>query len=287
MHLRRLATALVATTTLTTLLACTPQATAQPDPGPYLGRWNYDLPDRAAMTNIATLNTAGGALGPQIGDIVFTSPEPGRVTGRTDVGCTWQFRVTSDALVLDPPNQLCHNPTSNYSYTTTAWTVRVAEGRETESITAISHHADADYEFVLDRGARSRVEEYDPGSSALFTGTWDYGAPDPSYGGANTRLTFGADGKPAVRPESGSIVLSRDFGNRVTARTADGCHWTLVTRGNTAKLDPPVQTCTVRDQAVTLRYFTIAAAGGDQVAQSIGTDADGARFTVTGLLTKR
>ncbi len=242
----------------------------------YQGRWNYDLPDQATMTNIAVMNIGDGIQGPQIGDIVFTATGPDRVVGRTDVGCTWRFKSAGDALVLDGANQTCHNPLAGYAYTMTEWTVRVDGDHETESIKAISHHGDRDYEFDLARGARTRTGEDDPAATAAFTGTWAYGAPDPKSG-ANIRMSGGA-----AAPQTGTITVVANYDDRITARTDDGCEWTMVTRGDTAKLDPPVQTCTIADSAVTLRYWTIVSDGHRQISGVYGTDPGGAAFSIAG-----
>ncbi|MFE3190030.1 hypothetical protein ACFXHA_13550 [Nocardia sp. NPDC059240] len=248
----------------------------------YQGRWNYDLPDVATMTNIATMNIGDGVQGPQIGDIVFTPAGPDRITGRTDVGCTWQFAVTPTGLELATPNQTCHNPTAGYTYTMTAWTVHVTGGHETESIKAISHHRDRDYEFDLTRGARTRAPEEDPKSAGEFQGTWTYGSPDPRTG-ANTSLTPGA----APTLLNGSVTITTSVGPRLTAHTDNGCDWSLIARGNTAKLDPPIQTCTLADSAVTLTAWTIATDGHHQLSSISGTAPTGTPFTATGDLTRR
>ncbi|MFE2996595.1 hypothetical protein ACFXG4_16445 [Nocardia sp. NPDC059246] len=249
---------------VTFVVVTAPAAVAEPDSGAaYLGRWNYDFPDHSTMVNYATENVPGVPDGPQIGDIIFTSSAPGRVTGRTDVGCTWEFKSVADGLTLDPPNQTCHNPTFGYSYTTTAWTVRVHGDKETESITALSHHQDADYTFTLQHGARTRVREDDPDAAKAFEGNWS------------------ADNAP-----QGNVTLARNYGDRLVARTGDGCTWTLVSRGDTAKLDPPAQTCTQGDSAVTLRFWTIADSGDHQISTMTGTDAKGDPIMINSELTR-
>src|SRR5947207_2249200 len=74
----------------------------QPSSQGYLGRWNYDQPDRATNTNIAVVSCPASVptcVGeppfevPQIGDIVFTAGADGAVVGHTDQGCTWTFAV--------------------------------------------------------------------------------------------------------------------------------------------------------------------------------------------------
>lgn len=259
--------------------------------GKYLGRWNYDQPDRATMTNIAEMNLPGGFQAPQIGDIVFTAEGPDRIVGRTDVGCTWRFHATPRSLELDPPSQLCHNPTMNIRYTITTWTVTVTGDHETETIAAKSHHPGHDYDFTLEKGARTKAKEYDPDATTNFTGTWVYDPSDPKTR-VNIRTTIhtASDGTLTVAesPERGHVTITRDYANRVTARTDDGCTWSLVTRGNTAKLDPPIQTCTrPTSTAITIRFWTIASNGRQQATTMTGTDESGGNFVLSaGSLTK-
>jgi hypothetical protein len=252
----------------------------------YLGRWNYDQPDRATMTNIAVSDLPGRSHTPQIGDIVFTAERAGRIVGRTDVGCTWRFQATHTSLELDPPSQLCHNPTSNIAYTITRWTVTVQGNHETETITATSHHRQGDYTFALQNGARTKAPEYDPAAAAKFTGTWTYD-PHDMAAGVNVRTTVrtAPDGTPTMQrtAEQGQVAITGDYGNRITARTGDGCTWSLVARGNTAKLDPPIQTCTLQDStAITIRSWTIATDGRQQASVITGTDERGGNFAVSG-----
>lgn len=260
--------------------------------GKYLGKWNYDQPDRATMTNVAVMNLPGGGLqAPQIGDIVFTAEGVDRIVGRTDVGCTWKFKAAPRSLELDPPSQLCHNPTLNVSYTITRWTVTVTGQHEKETITAKSHHPGRDYDFVLERGARTKAKEYDPHAATKFTGTWAYDPSDLTTR-VNIRVTqyTGPDGAPAVveSPQQGTVTIIKDYDNRVTARTDDGCTWSLLSRGNTAKLDPPTQTCTLPTfAAITLKYWTITTDGRQQVSMMVGTDERRGSFVLSaGSLTK-
>lgn len=252
----------------------------------YLGRWNYDMPDYGTMTNIAVSDAPGRAEVPQVGDIVFTAEGADRVVGRTDVGCTWRFEATRASLELDPPGQLCHNPTSNVSYTVEEWTVTVTGRHARETIAAVSHRPGGeDFTFALDNGARTRAKEYDPRSADAFTGTWEYD-PSDEASGLNMRTTFrtGPDGTPtvAVTPQQGHVVITGEYGDRITADTGDGCSWSLATRGGTAKLDPPIQTCTLSDSAaITMRSWTIAVDGDRQAAVMTGTDGNGDDFALS------
>jgi hypothetical protein len=255
----------------------------------YLGKWNYDMPDRATMTNIAVVNVPGvpgGFQVPQIGDMVFTAAGRDRVVGRTDVGCTWTFKVTPGSLELDPAAQLCHNPTFDVSYTITKWTVTVADNHEKETVLARSHHPEGDYDFVLDNGARTRVREFDPPAAAKFTGTWVYDPADPKTQ-INIRTTQypGPNGTPTVvsAPERGSVVITREYDNRITTRTDEGCTWSLLARGNTATLDPAVQTCQLASSAtITFRFWTITTDGTHQDSILVGTDDRGGSFNLSG-----
>ncbi|UFS96586.1 hypothetical protein [Nocardia huaxiensis] len=228
----------------------------------YLGKWNYDQPDAASMTNMAVLQLPSGPVqAPQIGDITYTldASDASRthLIGRTDVGCTWRFRVDPDALRLDPATQLCNNPTSHVSYTITAWTTTVSGNHMTEVFTAKSHRADRDLDFALETGARTRTSENDTDGAAAFVGTWHY---EP--------------------PGQGELTITADYGNRLTARTGNGCSWTLLVRGNTAKLDPPVQTCPrPGDTTETRTAWTIAATGTRGSTIVVGVDEAGGALT--------
>jgi hypothetical protein len=254
--------------------------------GKYLGRWNYDQPNRDTGTNIATSNVPGRPKVPAIGDIVFTAEGADKVVGRTDVGCTWRFKATRASLELDPASQLCHNPTSNVAYTISQWTVTVEGNRQTEKIIAKSHRpGDRDYDWELSKGARTKAEEYDPDATPKFTGTWAYDPADEATG-VNIRTTVrtAPDGTRIVEhsQEHGHVTITRDYGNRITARTDDGCTWSLVARGNTAQLDPSIQTCTrSATSAITIGFWTIATDGSQQASVMTGTDERGGSFNLS------
>lgn len=274
--------------------ADTPPGSRPTDAAAYLGKWNYDQPDRATGVNIAEVDVPGAPrmLVPQIGDIVFRSDGDGRVTGFTDIGCTWHFRVAASSLELDPAAQLCRNPLLHVSYTVTHYTVTVAGTRMREFIRATAHLPQGESEFILAEGARTRTLEYDPPAAAQFVGTWVYDPADPA-GPVNIRITQypQADGTTQVvnSPERGEVTITHDFGNRVTAHTSDGCTWSMLARGNTAKLDPPLQTCTLASSAaITIRYWTIASDGHRQSVLIAGTDERGGDFILNpGSLTRR
>ena len=250
----------------------------------YVGRWNYDHPDRDTMTNIAVSDLPGRHQVPQVGDIVLTADGADRVIGRTNVGCTWRFRATPTSLKLDPAHQLCHNPTSNVRYTIADWTVTVHGRHATETLSATSHH-ERDYTFEVKNGARTRTSEHGAGATVAFVGAWTYDPADEATG-VNLRTTVrtAPDGSREVElsEEQGSVVITRDYGNRITARTDQACTWALVARGNVATLDPAVQSCTRSDTtAIILRSWTLSTAGSAQASTMSGTDEHGRTFTLS------
>jgi hypothetical protein len=262
-----------------------------PDSAKYLGRWNYDHPDRATMRNVAVIDLPGFQLQvPQIGDVVFSRDADGHVVGRTDQGCTWRFRVEPASLELDPPSQYCLNPTVQLAYTITRWSVAVSGRHERETVTATSHHPEGDFPFVLADGRRTRTTEVDQSGVHQFLGTWAYDAANLASR-VNIRTTRypKPDGGAEVvdAPQRGRVSITRDLDNRITARTDDGCTWSLLVRGSTAKLDPPAQVCTVAGGMVTLRFWTISSDGRQQASVMTGTDERGGSFVLNiGSLTR-
>jgi hypothetical protein len=103
------------------------------------------------------------------------------------------------------------------------------------------------------------------------------------------RMTSVSGQPPAATQEQGTMRIVGDYENRITARTPDDCTWTLLVRGNTAKLDPPVQTCVPSGTApITLQYWTITSDGRQQFSIMKGTDQRGGQFvTSKGHLTRR
>jgi hypothetical protein len=272
---------------LTATAGARPASTEQ-----YLGRWNYDHPDRTTKRNIVVIDLPGAPLEvPQIGDIVFSRDPGGGIVGRTDQGCTWRFEVVGDALKLRPRSQTCHSPVSNLSYTIHEWTVTVSGRHEQERFVATSHHPQGDVDAVLEHGRRTKADESDPQGMSRFLGTWDYDPADAGSG-VNIRTTqvVGPDGNVEMveSAQTGSVTFTRDHGNRVIAQTDDGCTWALMVRGNTAKPDPAVQTCRVRDSQVTLKFWTTASDGQQQASWMTGVDEHGNDYIVSiGALTKR
>ena len=262
-----------------------PAAPDGPSPAPYLGRWNYDQPDRASMRNIAVIQCpvtstncsgpgpAGGPLQiPQIGDIVFTQTAGG-VVGHTDQGCTWQFAARPGSLELARPSENCFNQVIGSSYTITRWSVTVHGNHEQETITAVSHLPAGDYDFVLANGSRTRTPEKGrPAAVRQFLGPWEYTPADPqTLVNIVTSQATGPDGVHVRQShQQGMVNFTRQRGDRVFAQTADGCRWTLTVRGNTAQLAPAPQACHLAGSTVILMHWTIASDGTHQASVMSG-----------------
>ncbi|WP_159053493.1 hypothetical protein [Streptomyces regalis] len=254
--------------------------------GKYLGVWNYDQPNRESMRNIAELrcpaaqpdcpspvpgSTPGSAVQiPQIGWILFSKESDGRIVGRTDRGCTYRFKAQSDSLQLDPPSQHCFNRVINSGYTLTRWSVTVSGRHEKETIAGVSHGPNGDYAFVLDRGARTKVEPEPWGKVAKrFTGRWAYVPADRSrLINMVTYRSVGPDGSMQVSQahQRGLVAMTVKPDRAVVARTADGCRWTLAVRGNTAELNPPGQVCQRPGETVTVDFWQVASDGKEQAS---------------------
>jgi hypothetical protein len=267
----------------------------------YLGTWNYDQPDRASMRNIAVISCPAAStscrpspplLVPQIGNIVFSRTAGGGIVGHTDQGCTWTFQVLAASLELEPPSQYCFNHVIDSSYTITKWSVTLSEHSERETIQAISHQATGDYEFRLVNGSRTKVVGHDwRQARSVFPGTWQYDPPDPQSR-MNTLVTryTGPDGQVQVvqSPQRGLVTLTSGRQQTMTARTEDGCSWALAARGNTAELEPALQTCQTPRGTVMVRFWAIASDGKQQASVMAGVDERGGRFLLSiGSLTKQ
>ncbi|MGJ6965919.1 hypothetical protein ACSDR0_28820 [Streptosporangium sp. G11] len=275
--------------------------TGNPPPHRYLGTWNYDQPVRESMRNIAVISCPDTGTNcrpipplhvPQIGDITFSKAAGGGIVGRTDQGCTWTFAVRSTSLELNPPSQNCFNRVIGSAYTITRWSVTVSGDRERETIEAVSHQPNGDYEFRLDKGSRTRVGK-DAWAQArkVFPGAWRYDASDPRSR-VNLLTTRYTDPDGQVRtvqtPQQGLVTFTSGHKNIVTARTENGCDWTLAARGNTARLEPAVQTCETALGTTTLTFWTIASDGGHQASVMAGVDERGGNLVLSvGSLTKR
>jgi hypothetical protein len=273
----------------------------EPSQHQYLGTWNYDQPDRASMTNIAVISCPAAStscrpgpplLVPQIGNIVFSRTADGGIVGHTDQGCTWRFKVLPASLELDPPSQYCFNRVIDSSYTITKWSVTLSGHSERETIQAISHQPTGDYEFRLEKGTRTKVVGHNlPQARSVFPGTWRYDAPDPQsrVNILVTRYT-GPDGQVQVvqSPQRGLVTLTSGREQTMTAQTQDGCRWTLAARGNTAELEPTLQTCQTPQRTVTVSFWAIASDGKHQASVMAGVDERGGRFLLSiGSLTKQ
>jgi hypothetical protein len=270
----------------------TPEASSSASGNSPLGRWNYDQPDSDGTRNIALLRCPEGSTPatcvparpdgqpleiPQVGDIVFTE-EGGEVVGRTDLGCTWRFTRTATGVEMTDPGQYCFNQVYGVGYTITRWSVEIHGNHQHEVITALSHRPTGDLEFVLEDGRRTRAPEPSRLEATLrYAGTWEY-TPADFTAGVNVVITHpGPDGQPVgYSAQTGAVSFTANRDGTITARTPDGCRWTLVARGNTAELAGDEQTCQLPGETVTVKHWAIASDGFRQASVLQGTrDAGG------------
>jgi hypothetical protein len=284
---------LAALTAPAPVIASAGPAAADSSREPYLGRWNYDQPDRDSMRNIGILRCPSGSTEcdgpgpnggplevPQIGDIVFTEGPDGDVVGRTDVGCTWHFAERSGSLELSSETQYCFNEVNGVRYTILDWSVTVDGNHQHEVITALSHRpGSGDYEFVVEHGRRTRVPEAGPpGAAQRFVGIWEY-TPADEEAQINMIRTreVGPEGERSTETQqTGFVTFTAAPDGTVVAQTADGCQWGLLVRGYTASLAPETQTCTLADATITQSDWTIASDGRHQASRLRGVKKTGA-----------
>jgi hypothetical protein len=255
----------------------------------FLGRWNYRTPQPATGLNIATVGGSGFSENfPQVGWIDFTRGRGGEVTGRTDQGCTWRFALESGRLQLASPGQTCFNKVIGSKYQMNRWTVSATGDREQEYIQATSFLPSGTYDFTLAHGARTKVTK-NTGTSG-YAGDWTFN-PANSATGVNIETLVDSNGQESRQPVSGKLAITRTVHNRISVRTANGCHWNLNVAGNTAELAGP-QTCHLRGGAAqTYSFWAMAVGGGHQYMVISGTDISAGKRTefslATGLLTRR
>ncbi|MVU75959.1 hypothetical protein GPX89_01725 [Nocardia sp. ET3-3] len=261
-----------------------PVSSADPGDGanPYLGVWNYDQPDRADGTDIAAIGQFGinPLTFPQVGTVEFARGADGEITGHTDQGCTWHFRVNGDALDLTSTDQYCFNNVIASGYNITYWHVTLHDGHEQEVIRANSYLPYGTFDFELANGKRTRADAADPGEAVRsLTGTWAYDPTDLAY---LNNLT-----SPGYQAKTG-VVRIDSTGGGLVARTDDGCAWTLDAHGNTAELAPAGQTCQGPDGTVTMSFWAMAGDGTHVITVLNTTDAQGnTYFLGSGSLTRR
>ena len=293
------AAAVAAATTVSTPAHAAPQqapqttqaSTTRPSSGTakFIGRWNYRTPQPTTGLNIATVSGSGfSASFPQIGWVDFTRGRGGEVTGRTDQGCTWRFALKSGRLQLASPGQTCFNKVIGSKYQMNRWTVSVTGDREQEYIQATSFLPSGTYDFTLAHGARTKVSKNT--STSGYAGDWTFNAPNEATG-VNIETLVDSSGHESRRPVSGKLAITRTAPNRISVRTANGCHWNLTAAGNTAELARP-QTCHLRGGATqTYAFWAMAVGGRRQYLVISGANVAAGKRTefslTTGLLTRR
>lgn len=245
-------------------------AEAQPSAQKYMGYWNYDQPNLATSNNVASMACpdGGGQCDPQlplplkipqVGWLVFYPGPHGTVYGRSDQGCTWNFKVTHKSLELSSTTQTCFNHDIGSSYTATKWSVQVTGNKEYEQIVTVSHQPNGvDLIGTMNSGSRTRVHGVGGERSfSRFLGRYTY---DPANFHTLTNVVINAD-KGTANPEQGTVRFTEKRYGTIVAHTPDGCNWTLAVKGNTAELAPATQTCHLPTSEISLRYWAIVTDG--------------------------
>ncbi|HSW74441.1 MAG TPA: hypothetical protein VLG16_01080 [Candidatus Saccharimonadales bacterium] len=250
----------------------------------YTGTWNYNQPNTKAMVNVATIN-AGYNLGiPQIGTITFSRERNG-VIGHTDQGCTWHFKVDGNSLELTSTIQYCYNHVINSAYNIYYWKVTVQGNHEQEVLKATSYLPTGTYNFVLQNGARTKVDPIaNPYPTAQrFAGLWHYGVSDlKSQVNVVNTLYLQTNGTAQFKQsaQTGSIHFSQGRGNEIIAIMDNGCSWTLDAHGNTAELMPARQSCKLPGGTLEMTFFAATSDGQDLTVTMAGKDAKGGIFSL-------
>jgi hypothetical protein len=250
-------------------------ASAGPTPSvqKYLGYWNYDQPNLTTLNNVDVLACPGGGgqcdhqlplplKVPQVGWVLFSAGPDGTVNGHTDQGCTWNFKVTPTGLELSSTTQECFNHDIGSSGNITKWSVTVTGNKEHEEIVATSHQPNGvDLIGTMKSGSRTRVDGSGGARSfSRFLGGYTYNPADFS-----TLTNVVVTSKGTAYPEQRTVQFTRKNRGTILAHTPDGCNWTLAVRGNTAELDPAIQTCQLTDGETSLRYWAIVTDDGEHM----------------------
>ena len=246
------------------------------DASKYYGVWNYDQPDAVTLNNVDVLACADGTgqcdlqlplplRVPQVGWVEFSPGPDGTVNGHTDQGCTWNFSVHPTGLELSSTTQECYNPAIGSTGNLTKWSVQVNGNRETESIVAVSHQPNGvDIIGTMNSGSRTKVvgSPDDAKFVQRFLGDYHYTAGD-----FHTLTNIVTTDQGTAYPEQGTIRFTAKYQDRgmITAHTADGCDWTLYVRGDTAELDPAVQTCHTAGGDHSLHYWGLVTDDGQHI----------------------
>lgn len=210
----------------------------------FVGTWNYALPNDTTGLNIAALdcpaseNAPALQLGiPQIGNIALSAFAEDMLSGTTDQGCMWSFKVTDGHAELNPPAQTCFNPVIGSGYTITHWSLDLTEQDDavaSEHVIAVSHH-EVDCSFVLAAGRRNKVASSATRADvAAFEGHWSYQVPDAS--GVNMAQLTCDGAAPSFEPLLGALDITALDAQTIAVRTPEGCSAQLHVQGNTAEL---------------------------------------------------
>ena len=133
------------------------------------------------------------------------------------------------------------------------------------------------FDFVLQNGERTRAET-SRAAVRRFTGAWQYTTANPSTELNIETIAYPAPAGQVQSALTGQVTFTASHGYVISARTEDGCTWTLAVAGNTAELDPARQNCTRNGTTTTMSLWSIASNGRQQVSIIAGSDAQGGNY---------
>jgi hypothetical protein len=253
---------------------------------PFLGTWNYDLPNYEKDINISRISCPKGKtppdrtlLVPQIGSLTVTKTGENKMLGTTDQGCSWTFVTQGNTAHLDGLQKSCFNKIIQVSYTVTKWDITLIKGAWDEFMTVDSSSSMGTCESVKTTGPRSLVVANDHRDDAKkFIGKWTY-EPTDSATQKNTALAACPDSKmPRMLLLKGTMSIERTGPHSITAVNENGCTLKFNVQGNTAALSPSVQSCQNAPEGTPKTYdFWTMATDGKELFEfgsgSIGDDS--------------
>ncbi|HEY1647304.1 MAG TPA: hypothetical protein VGF96_04940 [Terracidiphilus sp.] len=244
---------------------------ANDDTASFAGTWNYGLPNYEKDINISRISCPKGKTPPdrtlfvpQVGSITMTKTGEHEMLGTTDQGCGWTFITDGNSAHLDGPQKSCFNKIIQVSYTVTKWDISLTKGAWDEFMTVDSTSSMGTCESVKAKGPRSRViEDSKRDDAKTFVGNWRYEPTDPVTQ-KNTALAACPDSKmPQMLILKGSMSIEQTGPHSINAINENGCRLKFAVQGNTAALNPSVQTCenAPKGSPKTYNFWTMATDG--------------------------
>jgi hypothetical protein len=258
---------------------------ANDDTAPFVGTWNYDLPNYDKDVNISRISCPKGQTPPdktlfvpQIGSIEMARTGENKLLGTTDQGCNWTFVTKGKSAHLDGPQKSCFNKVIQVSYTITKWDISLIKGHWNEFMTVDSANPTGMCESVKTNGPRSRVVEgNDRDDAKKFVGKWTY-EPTDAVTQKNTALaTCPGSQIPRLLLLKGAMSIEKTGPHSITAINENGCTLKFNVQGNTAALNPPTQNCEKAPLGTpkTYNFWTMATDGKELFEFGSGSIGNG------------